>query len=92
MTREAIKIYVLDSLAGRLTCKEFVEMVTDYLDGTMTIGKRIRFHWHLGMCLGCRIYIRQMKQTIRAMGQLPQEPAPPSIREELVRRFRNLKT
>ena len=88
MTREEIKTYVLDYLAGRLTCKEFVEMVTDYLEGSMSLWTRVQFHLHLGMCLGCRIYLKQMKHTIQALGRLPQEPAPPAVREELLRRFR----
>jgi hypothetical protein len=88
MTREDIKIYVLDYLAGRMTCKEFVEIITDYLEGTMSLGSRIRFHLHLGLCLGCRIYLKQMRQTIRTVGCLPQQPVPETIREELLRRFR----
>lgn len=92
MAREDIEIYVLDYLAGRMTCKEFVEIVTDYLDGTLSWSKRIRFHLHLGMCLGCRIYLRQMKQTIQTLGQVPHKPAPPAVREELLRRFRTWKS
>jgi len=43
---------------------------------------------HLGMGLGRRIYLRQMKQTIQTLGRPPQEPVPPAVREELLRRFR----
>ena len=89
MTREDIKIYVLDYLAGRMTCQEFVELVTDYLEGSMTFWERIRFHLHLGLCFGCRAYLRQMKQTIHTLGCLPQEPVPPAVREQLLERFRN---
>lgn len=89
LTREDIKIYVLDYLAGRMTCQEFVEMVTDYLEGTLSLRGRLRFQLHLGMCLGCRIYLRQMKQTIHTLGRLPTEPVPPAVREALLRRFRN---
>jgi hypothetical protein len=71
-----------------MACKEVVEMVTDYLEGTLSFWNRIRFHLHLGMCLGCRIYLKQIRQTISALGRLPQEPVPPAIREELLRRFR----
>ena len=92
MTREAIRIYVLDYLAGRMTCKEFVEIVTDYLEGSMSLGKTLRFHLHLGLCLGCRHYLKQMKQTIHTLGRLPQEPPPSDVREELIRRFRGRKT
>jgi hypothetical protein len=92
MTREDIKIYVLDYLAGRMTCTEFVEIVTDYLEGSMPLGKAIRFHLHLGLCFGCRVYLKQIKQTIHTLGRLPQEPAPFDVREELMKRFRVWKT
>ncbi|WP_447977476.1 zf-HC2 domain-containing protein [Candidatus Nitrospira bockiana] len=88
MTREEIKIYVLDYLAGRMTCKEFVDMVTDYLDGTMRWPARLRFHLHLGLCLGCRNYLQQMRHSIRTLGALPPQPPPPTVREELARRFK----
>ena len=92
MTREEIKVYVLDYLAGRMSCKEFVEIITDYLEGTMTFFQRARFHLHLGMCLGCRVYLRQMRQTIRTLGRLPEQPPPPEIREQLLQRFRSWKS
>ena len=88
MNHNEIKAYVLDSLAGRLTCREFVEMSTDYLEGSLSLWNRIRFHLHLGICLGCRIYLKQIRQTIYTLGRLPQEPVPPAVREELLRRFR----
>ena len=89
MTREDIKIYVLDYLAGRMTCEEFVEIVTDYLEGSMTFRERVKFHLHLGLCFGCRVYLRQMRQTIQTVGRLPEEPVPPAVREQLLERFRN---
>jgi predicted anti-sigma-YlaC factor YlaD len=92
MTREAIKIYVLDYLAGRMTCKEFVELITDYLEGTMPLIQRLRFHLHLGLCFGCRVYLSQMKQTIKTLGRLPEEPPPPQVRDQLLQRFRTWKS
>ena len=92
MTREDIKIYVLDYFAGRMTCKEFVEIITDYLEDSMTFWERIRFHLHLGLCFGCRVYLRQMRQTIQTVGRLPQEPVPPAVREQLHERFQTWKT
>jgi len=88
MNRDDIKTYVLDYLAGRITCTEAVELVTDYLEGSLSFWNRIRFHLHLGLCLGCRIYLKQIRQTIAALGRLPQEPIPPAIRDELLQRFR----
>lgn len=71
-----------------LTCKQITELVTDYLEGRMSLGDRIRFQIHLGMCRHCRAYLRQMKVTVAALGQLPDEiEIPQPIRDELRRRF-----
>jgi predicted anti-sigma-YlaC factor YlaD len=91
VTRQDIHNLVIDYLAGRVTCKEFTEAVTDYLEGNLGFFKWLRFQMHLGMCLGCRNYIKQMKQTIKTLRRLPEEPIPDAVREELVRRFRTWK-
>jgi predicted anti-sigma-YlaC factor YlaD len=89
VTREEIKAYVMDCLGGRMTCVEFVEMVTDYLEGSMSLWMRVRFHLHLGLCFGCRVHLKQMQQTIQTLGRLPEAPVPPEVRAELLRRFRH---
>lgn len=91
MTREDLTNQVMDCLAGRLTCKKLTEAVTDYLEGELTVAQWVRFQMHLGMCVGCRRYLRQMKLTIRTLGRLPEEPVPAAVREELLRRFRGWK-
>ena len=91
MTREDLKNFVIDHLAGKVTCQEFTEAVTDYLEGSLGFLKWVRFQMHLGMCIGCRTYLKQMKQTIQTLGKLPEEPIPPSVREELLQRFRTWK-
>jgi len=91
MMRQELQNHVLKSLAGNLTCTEMVEAVTDYLEGRLSFVDRVRFQMHLGMCVGCRIYLRQMKQTIRTLRRLPAEPIPPQVHDELVLRFRTWK-
>ena len=88
MTRQELQNHVLKYLAGKLTCTEFVEAVTDYLEGSLSFADWLRFQMHLGTCLGCRIYLRQMKQTIQTLRRLLAEPIPPQIHDELVLRFR----
>lgn len=75
-----------------LTCRELTELVTDYLEGAMSLGDRLRFQFHLGMCKHCRAYLRQMRQTIDLLGRLPEEPIPDPVRAELLRRFRGWKS
>jgi anti-sigma factor RsiW len=74
--------------ANDLTCKELVELVTDYLEGALSPDDRKRFDAHLSGCPYCRIYLAQMGQTIRILGQLPEESISPQALEELLERFR----
>jgi predicted anti-sigma-YlaC factor YlaD len=90
MAPHHLKILVLDYLAGRLTCKEFVELTTDYLEGRMSWSERFRFQLHLGLCLGCRVYLRHMKQTIAALNRLD-TAVPPAVQAELLERFKTWK-
>ena len=49
-----------------LTCKELVELITGYLEGTLRGRQRRRFESHLAACDGCTRYLAQMEATIRA--------------------------
>ena len=77
--------------AAELSCRELVEMVTDYLEGRMSPADRDRFDAHLRGCPGCRAYLQQMRQTIRATGHLSEEALLPEARDKLLALFRNWK-
>ncbi len=70
-----------------LSCQQITEIITDYLEGRMSFADRIRFQMHVGMCKHCRAYLRQMKATIGSLGQLPDEPIPADVRDEMRKRF-----
>ena len=74
-----------------LTCQGLTELVTDYLEGRLSLWDRMRFRLHIGMCRHCRAFLRDRKMTIRAVGKLPAEPIPSDVRDELLDRFRNWK-
>lgn len=78
-------------MAGNFTCREMAQLVTDYLEGSLTFRERIRFQLHLGLCFACRNYLRQMKYTIATLRHLPPDPIPPHVKDELITRFRNWK-
>jgi predicted anti-sigma-YlaC factor YlaD len=86
-----LKSKLMKYMAGNFTCREIAQLVTDYLVGSLTLGERVRFHLHLGLCFACRNYLRQMKYTIATLRQLPPEPVPPHVKEELLKRFRTWK-
>jgi anti-sigma factor RsiW len=74
-----------------LTCRELVELVTDYVEGRLSPGDRARFEAHLAECEACETYLAQMRQTIRALGRLPAESLGPQATETLLDAFRDWK-
>ena len=74
-----------------LTCRELVELVTDYLEGALPPGDRLDFERHLVWCSWCRDYLDQMRTTIVLTGR-PDDAEPPSpLREQLLDAFRDWK-
>jgi anti-sigma factor RsiW len=78
--------------ANGLTCKEVVEIVTDYLEGALSPEDRARFDQHLAVCDGCTYYVEQMRETIRLSGMVTEEQIPVAQRERLREAFRDWKT
>jgi anti-sigma factor RsiW len=76
---------------GDLTCQEFVELVTDYLDGVMSPRERVRFAAHLDECDYCVEYLAQMRVTIQTLGRLSEERIAPEARDRLLAAFRDWK-
>jgi predicted anti-sigma-YlaC factor YlaD len=73
---------------AEMSCRELVELVTDYLEGAMNPSERIRLEEHLQICRGCRAYLDQMQQTIQAVGHLPEDSVTPSAQDELLKVFK----
>ena len=48
-----------------MTCKEVVEIVSDYLEDALSAQDRARFEAHLAGCAGCTTYVEQMREIVR---------------------------
>ena len=73
-----------------ITCREIVEIVTDYLEGALPAAEREAFELHLSYCDGCVNYLDQMRETIRLTGELREESLPAELQSELLRAFADL--
>ena len=71
-----------------MTCKELVELVTDYLEDALPETERARVDEHLVECPFCTIYLDQMRATIRAMGHLSEAEVSPEAFRVLLEAFR----
>lgn len=72
-----------------ITCRELVQLVTDYLEGALTPAENDRFEQHLGECDDCSAHLAQMRQTIATVGRLHEEDIAPPARESLLAAFRS---
>ena len=71
-----------------LVCQQAVELVTGYLEGSLSGRDRRRFEAHLAGCPHCTEYLAQMRETIRLTGRLEPEDLTPRMREEFTELYR----
>ena len=78
-------------IPDELTCKEIVELVTDYLENALLPEMRERLEAHVAECPGCENYIEQMQQTIDMLHRIARESVFPATKQELLQLFHDWK-
>jgi predicted anti-sigma-YlaC factor YlaD len=76
-----------DSRAFEVACQLFVELVTEYLEGTLEPPLDVAMTTHLQECTDCREYLAQIRATISATGRLTVERLGPRAMRHLVTEF-----
>lgn len=72
----------------RLVCQQAVELMSDYLDGSLSRRDRKRLERHLAGCDACNAYLEQMRVTIVASGVVVADDLTPEVLETLTDLFR----
>ena len=54
----------------KIVCRDWTELVTDYVEGALPQAVVDRIERHLRKCSGCMEYLEQMRATIAAVGRL----------------------
>ena len=75
-----------------MNCRQFVELVTAYLEDKLTAEDRLDFEEHMRLCPGCDRYLAQFRTTITLLGDLPEETLSPDARVRLVAAFADWRT
>jgi anti-sigma factor RsiW len=73
--------------AEDLVCVHLVELVTDYLDGTLPDAQARRLERHLGTCPGCTEYLEQLRAVAGSLRGVTDESFPPEMRDGLIADF-----
>jgi anti-sigma factor RsiW len=71
-----------------MACNELVEVITDYLEGTLPVEDRRRFEAHLGECSFCTSYLEQMRKTVARLGALSEATLSADARSGVLDAFR----
>ena len=78
------------SAAATYVCRQFVEDVTAYLEGTLPDEIVVLVEHHLADCPHCREYLDQMRRTIeltRALTDRAVDEMPADVRKRLLEAF-----
>jgi len=73
------------SVRQDIVCREFVEEVTNYLEGKLSEAEERWTDEHLAQCPHCRAYLAQMRSTISALRGLAEPSVDPELRERILR-------
>jgi predicted anti-sigma-YlaC factor YlaD len=76
---------------GGISCRELVELVTDYLEGALESEQRERMEEHLHLCGPCRAYVDQIRTTSRLAAAAEAELERHPDRDALLTAFRDFK-
>jgi anti-sigma factor RsiW len=71
----------------RLSCRECVEFLMEYLDETLDAGVRATFERHLAACANCVRYLESYKITTticKKAFEVRESDAAPEVPEELI--------
>jgi anti-sigma factor RsiW len=71
-----------------LACAEFVEIVTDYLEGALDPPTAAAVERHLAQCPHCAVYLDQLRATIAVAGRVPVQTLSERARSDLLAAFR----
>lgn len=70
-----------------MSCAEFVEHATGYLEGTLSKREFKRLDAHLHVCEPCTVYLAQLRQTLDISKNIEPEPLPSHLKEDLANVF-----
>ena len=72
------------SVQQDIICQEFVEEVTNYLEGKLSEAEERWTDEHLAQCDGCRAYLEQMRATIGALHGLREMELDSALRAQIL--------
>jgi hypothetical protein len=79
-------------IISEFSCQDLVELVTEYLEGTLPADVRSAFDLHIAECPSCHEYLEQIRTTIALTGAIAEQNLSAGARDALIDAFRDWKT
>jgi predicted anti-sigma-YlaC factor YlaD len=73
---------------AHIPCNAVVELLTEYLEGALDQETADRIEAHLALCPPCVVFLDQLRDTVRNLGQLSVDNLPESTVDALEDAFR----
>ena len=74
-----------------LSCREIVELVTDYLEGELDAQTSTALEVHLELCPGCARYLEQIRETVATLGEVSSDNLSSEVQAGLLEAFREFR-
>jgi len=70
-----------------ITCRDFADLVTTYLEQELALGQRASFRLHAALCRDCSTYLSQMQLTVDELANLREGTPDAATRAKLLEAF-----
>jgi len=74
-----------------LSCREIVELVTDYLEGDLDADTTTALEAYLDLCPGCARYVQQIRETVATLGDVSSDNLSTEAQAGLHEAFRDFR-
>jgi anti-sigma factor RsiW len=77
----------MDGSSREIGCPECVELLADYIDGTLPRDQTEQLEWHLDGCPPCVAFVNTYRGTVdaaRRLRETPEAKLPPELRQKLI--------
>ena len=72
-----------------MTCRQVVQLLNEYLEGTLPEAERRRVDEHLAGCDACTAFVGQLRASRRVVARLAEDEIPAAVKQELLAAFRS---
>ncbi len=75
--------------ASARTCRDAVDLLVDYLDGTLDPDQRVHLEAHFRGCVPCLKFLSSYRKTVALTRTLTEEQVPTDVLERVQRFLRD---